>query len=225
MWGAPESIVQLKALCDRIEQAQAQLQNQLNQSQTVAAPAMPSVTATPFRRIARRRIADGGDLPMSFIARRGSLKTLWILRVLLSCSPVFNRPDEIALVVDPPVPDGGALAEFYARERHIPDGRIIEVNVDPDSVISPAEQMPFDAYEPRVAVPVRNFLSQNHLQNRVKCLVTFWGMPLRIGRRELSPYARDELTRVTKELNDTRASDRKRSWLARTVRRSARSKA
>jgi len=48
MWGAPESIVQLKALCDRIEQAQAQLQNQLNQSQTVSAPSTPSVTATPF---------------------------------------------------------------------------------------------------------------------------------------------------------------------------------
>lgn len=48
MWGAPESIVQLKALCDRIEQAQQQLQNQINQSQTVSAPAVPSVTATPF---------------------------------------------------------------------------------------------------------------------------------------------------------------------------------
>jgi hypothetical protein len=48
MWGAPESIVQLKALCDRIEQAQVQLQDQINQSQTVSAPAVPSVTATPF---------------------------------------------------------------------------------------------------------------------------------------------------------------------------------
>jgi hypothetical protein len=47
MWGAPESIVQLKALCDRIEQAQQQLQNQMNeQSQGVAVP--QPVSATPF---------------------------------------------------------------------------------------------------------------------------------------------------------------------------------
>jgi hypothetical protein len=48
MWGAPESIVQLKALCDRIEAAQQQLQDQMNQSQTVTAPAAQPVTATPF---------------------------------------------------------------------------------------------------------------------------------------------------------------------------------
>ena len=43
MWGSPESIVQLKALVERIEQAQVQLQYQINESQTVQAPA-----ATPF---------------------------------------------------------------------------------------------------------------------------------------------------------------------------------
>ena len=36
MWGSPESIVQLKALVDRIEQAQVQLQEQLKQQEAEA---------------------------------------------------------------------------------------------------------------------------------------------------------------------------------------------
>jgi hypothetical protein len=39
MWGSPESIVQLKALVDRIEQAQVQLQEQLKQQEAQAAAA------------------------------------------------------------------------------------------------------------------------------------------------------------------------------------------
>ena len=144
---------------------------------------------------------------MLSIARRGSRQAFWILGALLVAAPALAlEPEEIALVVNARVPDGRAMAELYARERHIPEGRIIEVRIDPDSVISPAEEMPFDAYEPQVAVPVRNFLKQNNLQDRIKCLVTFWGMPIRIGRRELSPYARDESANVTRELKDTRVS-------------------
>jgi len=50
MWGAPESIVQLKALCDRIEQAQQQLQNQIYQQnqQAGTTQAPQPVGATPF---------------------------------------------------------------------------------------------------------------------------------------------------------------------------------
>jgi hypothetical protein len=43
MWGSPESIVQLKALVERIEQAQQQLGDQLTQN-----PATASTTSTPF---------------------------------------------------------------------------------------------------------------------------------------------------------------------------------
>lgn len=53
MWGAPESIVQLKALCDRIESAQQQLQNQINQGQVaqpeqVGQTGQASVSGKPF---------------------------------------------------------------------------------------------------------------------------------------------------------------------------------
>jgi uncharacterized protein (TIGR03790 family) len=144
---------------------------------------------------------------MLSIVGRISRPGLWVFGALLVAAPALALvPDQIALVVNSSVPDSRAMADLYARQRHIPDGRIIEIHFDPVSVISPAEEMPADAYEPQVAAPVRNFLLQHNLQDRVKCLVTFWGVPLRIGRRALSPAARDEFAALTKDLVATRAS-------------------
>lgn len=137
--------------------------------------------------------------------RPGKLPAFIVLLFLLVAARAWAlSPDQIALVVNSRVPDGRALAELYARQRHIPDGRIIEVDLDPDSALSPAEEMPFDDYEPKVAAPVRAFLQQNHLKDRVTCLVTFWGVPLRIGRRHLTPQESDESKRLAKELDETR---------------------
>jgi len=52
MWGSPESIVQLKALCDRIEQAQQQLQNQIDSGKVAQPPeagqSQTATKSTPF---------------------------------------------------------------------------------------------------------------------------------------------------------------------------------
>src|SRR5580765_1679729 len=46
MWGSPESIVQLKALVDRIEQAQVQLQEQLKQQEAQSAASASAAAAS-----------------------------------------------------------------------------------------------------------------------------------------------------------------------------------
>jgi len=141
---------------------------------------------------------------VSWPAGPRSLLMLWFL---VAASPASAlTPDQIALVVNARSPEGRALAELYAKQRHVPDGRIIEVDLDPISAISPAEEMPFDDYAPKVAAPVRAFLLRNHLKDRVTCLVTFWGMPLRIGARRLTVAERAESARLDKDLEDTRAA-------------------
>ena len=58
----------------------------------------------------------------------------------------------------------------------------------------------------KVAAPIRAFLQHNHLKDQVKCLVTFWGLPLRINRRRLTDQEKDETERVTKQLIETQAA-------------------
>jgi len=140
---------------------------------------------------------------MSCIRRTGRRAAFIAGAFCLSATVFALEPDEIALVVNAQVPASRTLAESYARQRHIPDGRIIEINRDPGDVNSPAEEMPFNEYQPQVAKPVREFLEKNLLRKKVKCLVTFWGVPLRIGRRVLTDAEKDELKKIENELKAT----------------------
>ncbi|HEY2587356.1 MAG TPA: TIGR03790 family protein [Tepidisphaeraceae bacterium] len=143
---------------------------------------------------------------MSPLGRRGRI-FLPLLALLLFAVPAFAlEPDAIALVVNANVPESRTLAELYAHERHIPDGRIIAIDLDPGVPSNPAEEMPFDAYEPRVAGPIREFLTRNKLNDRIKCLVTFWGMPLRIGRRQLTAQEKGEAAQLPRDLADAQAA-------------------
>jgi uncharacterized protein (TIGR03790 family) len=94
---------------------------------------------------------------------------------------------ELALVVNRNVLEGEKLAELYAKQRQVPDHRIIELD------LPTAEQMPFETYERDVVPPIREFLRINDPQNRVKCLVTFYGVPFRIAAHTDTPEEIAEL--------------------------------
>jgi uncharacterized protein (TIGR03790 family) len=150
-------------------------------------------------------MAVEGFYPMRHVPRRSGRFALFLLCILSAAAPAWAlSPDDIALLVNSRVPEGRTLAEQYARLRHIPDGRIIEIDLDPGTPFDPAEEMPFDQYEPKVAAPVRAFLQNNNLKDRVKCLVTFWGVPLRVNEHVLTPAERDETAHAALELTEAR---------------------
>src|SRR5438874_13085438 len=101
------------------------------------------------------------------------------LRWVFACCAVAGRawalePDQVALVVNSRVPAGVKLAEFYAGQRHIPAGRIIALD------LPAGDDIGYDDYNLRVVPAVRNYLAEHGLEQKVTCLVTFWGVPLRI---------------------------------------------
>ena len=102
---------------------------------------------------------------------------------LSAATALALEPDQIALVVNANVPEGRNLALFYAQQRHIPDGRIIELSLPAPTPANPPEEIsPLD-YDAKVVAPIRAALVGKHLQDKVICLVTFWGVPLRITPR------------------------------------------
>lgn len=121
---------------------------------------------------------------------------------LLGAVPALAlEPDQIALVVNANVPASRELAEFYAQKRGIPAGRIVALDLP-----FPAEEMPFARYDEAVVPAVRAFLRDNGLKDRVTCLVTFWGVPLRIARRAAGPPEHEQVRILQTELDRTRAT-------------------
>ncbi len=102
-------------------------------------------------------------------------------------------PDEIALVVNSNVPDGVELAKFYARQRHIPDNRILVLD------LPKSDSMPSRLYEDQVVPQIRDFLRTGHLEGKLKCLVSFYGVPLRIDARSNTPDEDVELADIRQQ--------------------------
>ncbi|HEY7086843.1 MAG TPA: TIGR03790 family protein [Tepidisphaeraceae bacterium] len=96
-------------------------------------------------------------------------------------------PDQIALVTNKAVPESLELAKFYTRARGIPDDRIIQLD------LPTTDEMPFDRYERDVTPPIRQFLRSHGLEQKVRCIVTFYGVPLRISDRVNSVLDNNEL--------------------------------
>jgi uncharacterized protein (TIGR03790 family) len=106
------------------------------------------------------------------------------------------EPNQIALIVNSKVPAGVQLAEFYAEQRHIPSGRIIAVD------LPQGDDIPYDTYNSRVVSDIRTALKDKDPDRQVKCLVTFYGVPLRIGARTATDQEMQEFTHLKSEYNE-----------------------
>lgn len=104
------------------------------------------------------------------------------------------RADELLLVVNGNSPDSVALAEFYAKARGVPDGRIVRLDL-PGS-----DEIPRELYDRKVVPIVRRHLRENGLEEKVRCLVTFYGVPLRVGGVLITPEQQAEAQRLRTEL-------------------------
>lgn len=109
------------------------------------------------------------------------------------------QPDQIVLVVNANVPESRQLAEFYAQERNVPPDHIVALDV-PN-----IDEIPFDVYERQIVAPLLRYLHERDLRQRVTCLVTFYGIPLRHAARQLSADQRREAADLSAQLSRTLA--------------------
>lgn len=122
-----------------------------------------------------------------------------ILLALVTLAPAARglSADNLLLIVNSNVPEGRALAEFYAGQRKVPDKRILEL------ALPSGEEMSFADYETLVVPPVRDYIARNKLADKVTCLVTFYGVPLKVAGRVNTPGDKVELAAVQKEFEAT----------------------
>jgi uncharacterized protein (TIGR03790 family) len=122
---------------------------------------------------------------------------LCILLLIAPRAAAALAPDELLLIVNGNVPASVRTAELYARLRLVPDGRIVRLNL-------PAyEEIPFDRYETEIVPTIRQFLREHALEDKVKCLVTFYGVPFRIGSKRTSSGEREEIGKLKEQQAQT----------------------
>jgi uncharacterized protein (TIGR03790 family) len=80
----------------------------------------------------------------------------------------------LAIIANGQVPESRELARYYAQRRGVPEDRIILLDVPFSEDIERA------AYDEKVAAGIRRALVERGLAEQVHCLVTVYGVPLRL---------------------------------------------
>lgn len=85
------------------------------------------------------------------------------------------QPNEIVIVAARGSRESEGLARYYARVRGVPAENICLVDMPGD------EHLPRDKWQWAVRPEIRKWLTEHDPQQRIRCLLTVWGVPLKIG--------------------------------------------
>ena len=91
------------------------------------------------------------------------------------------------------------LAKYYMKVRNIPSGNLIQLKTTPDEICSRED------YDKDIAAPVRAFLKKNDPGgDRFHCLVTIYGIPLRVLPPKVTSEEQREVSELQKRLEHIR---------------------
>ena len=104
------------------------------------------------------------------------------------------EPDEVVVVANSFVDGSVELARYYMKKRGIPRENLVRIKTTKKEFCSR------DIYNDEIAEPIRDFLNKKSDQTAIRCLVTMFGVPLRI-----TPHAwTQQGARQIKELQEER---------------------
>ncbi len=100
------------------------------------------------------------------------------------------KPEQILVVVNTESPDSVRTGELYIKLRKIPKTHISRVRVPLKDYISR------DKYNKLIAAPVKKTIEQLIGRGEIiRCIVTTYGIPLRVGPERPSDYSEEEITK------------------------------
>lgn len=86
------------------------------------------------------------------------------------------KPEEIALIVARGNRESLSLAEYYCRQRGVPKQNICQVDVPSGEVLEHKH------WRWAVRPEIHRWIEKNDPEKKLRCLVTVWGVPLKIKR-------------------------------------------
>ena len=115
-------------------------------------------------------------------------------------------PQDVYILVNKNVADSQAVADYYCAKRGVPKDHVVALDLPAGEDIGRAD------YDAKLAGPLRSQLKDK--RDKVKVLLTVYGVPLRVGPKEPNADEKAELEKVKKELEPL---EKKRKELNETI--------
>ncbi|MCK4753364.1 MAG: TIGR03790 family protein, partial [Planctomycetes bacterium] len=122
---------------------------------------------------------------------------IWI--VLVICLIFFGagrgyalEPDEILIIANSDVKESVQIAQYYCAKRAVPKKNILALPLGTslDDSISRGD------YEKKLAEPIRDKLYSPKFAGRIRCLLTIYGVPIKVGKRAPLKERQEELKQL-----------------------------
>lgn len=118
-----------------------------------------------------------------------------ILPLLVCCSAGFAlEPDEILVIANSDIAASVRTAQYYCAKRKVPAANILALPLGTNlsDTITRAD------YEKQLAKPIRKKLSSRKFAGKIKCLLTTYGVPIKVGGRGPLKSQEDKLKQLKK---------------------------
>lgn len=123
-----------------------------------------------------------------------------VATVLLAFCPIglALEPNEILVIANTDHAASVRLARYYCERRGIPQGNVIPVSLGTQL----RDSISRNDYDKRLAGPIRRTLATRKDLAHIRCLVTTYGIPFKVGRREPLSGFDSQLTQLRQWLQD-----------------------
>lgn len=116
------------------------------------------------------------------------------LLIVLAAAPCpALEPSEIVILVNNRVPASREIADHYIAKRGVPKENIVELSVSKEEDISRGD------YDRLVVAPLREALAGK--KDKIKCLLSTYGIPLRVGGEEPTKDEKKQLDELKPTLD------------------------
>jgi uncharacterized protein (TIGR03790 family) len=112
----------------------------------------------------------------------GKTAIITLLMLLCSGTGLALEPGEILVIANRQLSTSQRIAEYYCEKRNIPKKNIIYLALGHN----PRETISRDEYEKSLVQPIRKRL-QRRLPGEIRCLVTTYGIPVKVGSQGPMP--------------------------------------
>lgn len=120
-----------------------------------------------------------------------------LFALLLLTGPAFAlEPKDVFVIANKDVKESLELADYYVARRKVPKENVVALSLPKVEDISRKD------YDEKLVAPLREALKDR--KDAVKCLLTMYGVPLRVGGKVPTVEEKAELDKVKKELEETK---------------------
>ena len=119
---------------------------------------------------------DGHNTLMKTLFRTSTA----ILFVFIYCQTSSAlEPNEILIIANKDISESIQVAQYYCEKRNVPAENILELSLG----TSLKGNINRDQYEKQIAEPIRKNFFERKLLGKIKCLLTVYGVPIKVGPR------------------------------------------